>query len=82
MKVKPSYILPILLFFSVRTFSQNWIWTKTAGGLGFREGYSVASDKAVSVFVAGAFENPGILFASPSLKYKKMLYKSGAVAEE
>ena len=68
MKIKSAFIFVFFVFCSSNLFSQSWLWAKNAGGgLYTDEGYSVSTDAAGNVFVAGTFNSLNITFGSITL---------------
>ena len=57
------------LFFTLQTFSQIpvWQWARSGGGTGVDVGYSISTDPAGNVFVAGTFDNSPITFGNITL---------------
>jgi hypothetical protein len=62
------YIITIILFCSIASFSQapNWLWAKNAVGTG-NMAYSVAVDALGNAYVLGVFEDATITFGSYTL---------------
>ena len=48
--------------------SGNVLWAKSAGGVGYDEGYAVCTDSTGNLFVTGRFNSPTITFGTTSLK--------------
>jgi hypothetical protein len=69
--MKSKLIFAFLLFVccSGTIFGQagNWIWGKSAHGIGNDEGMSVASDLNGNVYVTGEFSSPTIIFGNDTL---------------
>ena len=56
------FTFSIILFSSIRIFGQtpDWIWAKSAGGVNYDVGNSIATDNLGNTYVTGYFESPAI----------------------
>jgi gliding motility-associated-like protein len=66
--LKVSLFIGIFLCLNTASYSQNWLWAKSAGGTdGHSEGWAVSADVNGNVFICGYFYSSTITFGSTVL---------------